>query len=97
MSDAVQVALITASSAVIVGSVPILTLIVKRVIGKATADVKAKNTEEHLLNAAILNRIDGKVDAIGASLTDHLTWHVAQTATPATQVVVHTHEKEVAA
>lgn len=74
MTDAQSVALIgvggTLMAAIVTGAV-------KFVVDSATRRVAERNTTEHLLNKEVLERIEEKVDDVRSSLTEHLSWHVA--------------------
>lgn len=89
LSDTVTVALIGSVSAILVGGIPLLTKLVTRTVDRASARVSALNTEEHLLNKAVLERIDTKVDHLGNQFGEHLTWHLGH---PTTTVNVHPKE-----
>jgi hypothetical protein len=65
LSEAVQVALVTAGAAVIVAGIPVISIVVNKLVNRAVAAgsvaVLAQNTAEHLENST-------KLDTIKASL-----------------------------
>lgn len=75
LSDAVMVASVTASAAVIVGSVPLLMLLVTRATDKSAKKVMTRNSAEHVVNGEALSRIEWQIAGLGTLMTDHLSWH----------------------
>jgi hypothetical protein len=96
MHDEIWIALIGMVGTVLVGLVPIALYLIKRV-DRAAGAVTAKNTEEHEMNKAVLERIEGTVNSTAKSVTDHLSWHLSQTTTTPTTVIVHPVKEEAAA
>lgn len=45
-------------------------------VNRSAKRVSALNTQEHLLNKQVLERIEVKVDDLGGSFNEHLLWHL---------------------
>lgn len=68
--------------ALIAGMFTIPPLVVKWLVDRSAQTVMSKNTEEHQMNAAVLLRIEEKVDATAEVMTNHLEWHVSTAPSP---------------
>lgn len=90
MSDGVLIALIVTAGSIIVGGIPLFTILVNRAVAKGSRQVSSLNTEEHLANSAKLDAISVAVQAQGTTLdrvettvlrqsevlSEHLSWHL---------------------
>lgn len=68
LSDGVQIALIVTTGSVIVGGIPILTVIINRAVARGAKDVKDLNTAEHKSNSAKLDVNAVKIDSLVAAM-----------------------------
>lgn len=65
-------------------------------VNRSAKGVTRKNTEEHEVNKATLDRIEAVVGSTAKAVTEHLTWHLNQSPSTTT-VVVHPPKEEAAA
>lgn len=65
-------------AAAVTGAFGLISILLNRSVKKQAKGVSDLNTVEHLMNKAVLERIETKVDHVGSSVTEHLGWHLHQ-------------------